>query len=217
MIGTAYPQTKKRNVFFSFHYADVMRVNNVRNSGEFKQAASDGGRSIEGFYDYSLWESRRLNGEDGLKRLIREGVQNTSVVCVLIGSKTWQRPWVRYEIARSVVDQKGLLAVHINGIRHHQPPYTTDDLGDNPCRYLGLAARDDGRFYLCERKQVNGEYKWKWYDKHTAAVPLPSYMEPPQVGHPVRLSEVTSVYDWSRNGHASIGGWIDTAAQVAGR
>ncbi|MHC4044383.1 TIR domain-containing protein [Bradyrhizobium xenonodulans] len=88
MSRMTYGQSKKRNVFFSFHYADVMQVNNVRKSGEFKQTSSDTGRSIEGFNDYSLWESRRLNGDDALKRLIREGVQNTSVVCVLVGSKT---------------------------------------------------------------------------------------------------------------------------------
>ncbi|MES5482115.1 hypothetical protein QMZ05_05100 [Bradyrhizobium sp. INPA03-11B] len=72
MSGMTYGQSKKRNVFSSFHYADVMRVNNVRKSGEFKQTSSDDGRSIEGFYDYSLWENRRLNGEDALMRLIRE-------------------------------------------------------------------------------------------------------------------------------------------------
>ncbi len=44
-----------RRVFFSFHYQnDIWRVNQVRDSGEFK--------SVEGtdtFYDSSLWEEAK--------------------------------------------------------------------------------------------------------------------------------------------------------------
>ena len=122
---------KKRHVFFSFHYADILRVNNVRMSGEFKTDKTDG-RSIEGFYDKSLWESSKRTGDIGLKTLIREGVQRTSVVCVLAGTNTWSRRWVRYEIARAVVDGKGLFAIHINGINHHERK-APDPRSDNPC------------------------------------------------------------------------------------
>src|SRR5258708_5016916 len=142
---------KKRHVFFSFHYADVMRVNNVRQSGQFKTDKTEG-RSIEGFYDRSLWESRKLDGPDAIKNLIREGVERTSVVCVLAGTNTWERRWVRYEIARAVVDGKGLFTIHINGINHHERG-RPDDRSDNPCRYLGVARDGDSdQFYLCERK-----------------------------------------------------------------
>ena len=37
----------------------------------------------------------------------------SSVVCVLIGSNTWASRWVRYEIALSVINERGLLGVSI--------------------------------------------------------------------------------------------------------
>jgi hypothetical protein len=69
---------------------------------------------MRGFYDGSLWESRKAEGDEAIKTLIREGVQYTSAVCVLVGTETWTRRWVKYEIARSVMDERGLLVVHIN-------------------------------------------------------------------------------------------------------
>ena len=220
MLGSLAPQIKKRNVFFSFHYADIMRVNNVRNSGKFKTAPGGSGRTIEGYYDRSLWESRRLEGEDSLKNLIRTGVQNTSAICVLIGSMTWQRPWVRYEIARSVIDGRGLLAVHINNLRHHQRG-ATDAPGENPCRYLGIGDSGNGNYFLCERVSTqprSGTYKWIWYNKFTKPVSIPDYMPRPQPKNPIRISDYIKVYDWVNDrGHENIGSWIDQAAVAAGR
>jgi MTH538 TIR-like domain (DUF1863) len=115
-FGSLAPATK-RNAFFSFHWKDIMRVNVVRNVWKISHPDSPQMRS---FYDYSLWESRKADGDDAIKRLIREGVEYTSAVCVLIGSETWSRRWVRYEIAREIVNGRGLLGVHLNSIRHHQ-------------------------------------------------------------------------------------------------
>jgi hypothetical protein len=209
-------QQAKRRVFFSFHYADIMRVNVVRNSGEFAKSANEGGRNIEGYYDASLWEKRKLEGDDALKNLIRTGVTNTSAVCVLVGTNTWRRRWVKYEIARSVIDGKGLLAVHVNSIKHHKD-LVAHERGDNPCRYLGIGNGGNGSYYLCERVAKNGEYAWEWYQDYTKPVDVPSYMKAPAQGSPVRLSEVTREYDWSQNGHQNVGGWIDLAAADAGR
>lgn len=106
----------KRKAFFSFHFDDIMRVNVVRNV--WKIAHPDNAL-MRSFYDSSLWESRKLEGDEAVKRLIRDGVCNTSAVCVLAGSDTWERRWVRYEIARAIIDGRGLLTVHLNSIRHH--------------------------------------------------------------------------------------------------
>lgn len=214
---------KKRKVFFSFHYADIMRVNVVRKSGEFKTNSiadalyGDDKRSIEGFYDESLWESKKLDGPEALKALIRDGVKNTSVVCLLIGSQSFARRWVRYEVARSVIDGKGLVAVHINSINHHKPPYGPHERGSNPAFYMGIARKKDGNYYLCERKLVNESWTWEWYKDYVSAVPIPKYMNAPEQGKPMRLSGFTREYDWSQNGHKNIGGWLDMAAQEAGR
>jgi hypothetical protein len=209
-----------RNVFFSFHYADIMRVNNVRLCQEFKtREHPKGTKSIEGFYDWSLWEDSKKKGEDALKNLIRDGVKNTSVVCVLAGSNTYTRRWVKYEIARSVIDQRGLVAIHINTINHHEPPFLPHEKGPNPLYYMGVALGSNGNFYLCDRyySQNDQSWAWRWYADYTGPVPLPKYMRAPAYQAPTRLSEVTQEYDWVSGSHNQIGRWLDNAAIAAGR
>jgi Thoeris protein ThsB, TIR-like domain len=70
-----------------------------------------------GFYDASLWEDTKKQGKTALKRLINSGVDNTSNTCVLIGSSTYARPWVRYELLKSFKRGNHIFGVHINGIR----------------------------------------------------------------------------------------------------
>lgn len=215
------PLTAKRKAFFSFHFDDVWRVNNVRNAWKIDHPDSALNRS---FFDSSLWESKKLEGPDAVKRLIREGVNYTSAVCVLIGSDTWSRQWVRYEIARAVVDQKGLLAVHINNLTHHQSR-TTHALGRNPLDYMGIFTSRDGKFLLYEKRFVTtnaltmlGEWQWLPYQDYVQSVPLPRFLSPAQVGWVMPLSAGTKVYDYvTENGHKNIGAWIDQAAVAAGR
>lgn len=79
----------KRRVFFSFHYQnDINRVNVVRNSWVVRPEDSD---TAQGFYDASLWESSKRKSEESVKALIREGINKTSVTCVLAGTNTWER------------------------------------------------------------------------------------------------------------------------------
>ena len=61
------PEATKRKVFFSFHYDDIMRVNNVRNAWKIDHPDNALMRS---FYDSSLWESRKTEGDKSVKRLI---------------------------------------------------------------------------------------------------------------------------------------------------
>src|SRR5690242_5243920 len=98
--------TQKRKVYFSFHFDDIMRVNNVRQAWKIDHPDA---LLMRSFYDSSLWETRQLDSPESLKGLIRDGVEHTSAVCVLVGSETWYRRWVRYEIARAVIDGRGLL------------------------------------------------------------------------------------------------------------
>ncbi|MFA7414490.1 MAG: TIR domain-containing protein [Rhizobium sp.] len=208
----------RRKTFFSFHYADVFRVNNVRNA--FKVYNPPTSTNLT-FFDSSLWESRKLEGDEALKRMIREGVQNTSVVCVLVGKDTWARPWVRFEIARSIVDRKGLLAIDINGLSHHvdRVPHAR---GENPLAYMAVGKLRDGTYRLFEKRVafVTGGWQWGWYryDKHMAAVELPRYLPDPAVDHVTPLERGTMRYDFvQQQGHKNIGGWIDLAAINAGR
>jgi hypothetical protein len=205
----------KRKAYFAFHYDDIMRVNNVRNVWKIDHPDAPFMRS---FYDSSLWESRQLEGPEALKRLIREGVGYTSAVCVLIGSETWQRRWVRYEIARAMIDNRGLLGVHLNNINHHITR-TPHPLGENPFNHLAVgkvqeAAFLPARYYLFER-QFGG---WVRYLDYTDPVSLPAYLRDPLPGWVMPLSSAISVYDFALGGgHKNIGCWIDTAAIAVSR
>ena len=96
-----------KRIFFSFHYQDVIdfRANVVRNHWRYKDD-----REAAGFFDASLWESSRRTGDQALKRLINEGLKNTSITVVLIGQHTYARRWVRYEIMKRKMETEGLWA-----------------------------------------------------------------------------------------------------------
>jgi len=101
-----------RRVFFSFHYEqDIWRATNVRNAGKVDAAAA------AGWDDASLWEEAKQKGEPAIKSLIDDGLKGTSVTAVLIGTETANRPWVTYEIEKSIERGNGLLGVRIHNIK----------------------------------------------------------------------------------------------------
>jgi len=214
LLGSV-PPTTKRKAFFSFHFDDVMRVNVVRNAWKVVRPESAVARS---FYDSSLWEARQLEGNDALKRLIRDGVAYTSAVCVLVGTHTWSRRWVRYEAARAVIDGRGLLAIHINGIRHHRE-LIPHGPGANPLAHMAIGKVQQNAlaaptYYLFELTQ-NG---WERYRDYTSPVKLPPYIRDPLPGYVTPLTHGTAEWDYiGHSGSLNIGGWIDRAAQAAGR
>jgi hypothetical protein len=94
-----------------------MNANIVRRSGQFK---SD---SETDFYDRSLWEEAETKGKAALQRLIDDGLSHTSVTCFLIGEKTHERPWCKYELARSIEDGKGILGILLPNQTEHGPKW----------------------------------------------------------------------------------------------
>lgn len=217
----ALPVAVKRKAFFSFHFYDLMRVN-VVNAWKIAHPES---ALIRSFYDSSLWESRKLEGDEAVKRLIREGVCYTSAVCVLIGSETWLRRWVKYEVARAIIDGRGLLAVHLNNIRHHQTK-TPHPLGLNPLDFIGIGKVESlgkARYYLFEklaRSYGPGQYSWEWdrYKGYTDPVERPAWVRDPPADYVMPLSANADLYDHiADQGHKNIGTWMDRAARRAGR
>jgi hypothetical protein len=125
-------------VFFSFHYEDVrtFRANVVRNHDLTKET----GRA--GFFDASIWEDAKRHGESAVKRLINANLENTSVTCALIGTESWRRRWVRYELLKSYDRGNLLFGVHINSVPDKNQQ--TFPLGRNPFAYLGFFVSADG-------------------------------------------------------------------------
>lgn len=129
-----------RRVFFSFHYKDVIefRANVVR-----KHWVAKPDREEAGYFDASIWEEAQKTNNLGLTRLINGALENTSATCVLVGSQTYARPWVRYEIVKSISRGNHVFAVHINKIKGKDQ--LTKSNGPNPFDFLSLRYSDDGK------------------------------------------------------------------------
>ncbi len=101
-----------RRTFFSFHYErDVWRASNVRKSSQFSTDVDSE------WIDASLWEDAKLTGNNALKRLMDNAISGTSVTAVLIGSETYYRKWVRYEIEQSISKGNGVFGIYIHGVK----------------------------------------------------------------------------------------------------
>jgi hypothetical protein len=205
------PQPIKRRVFFSFHYQeDINRANIVRKSWVVRPG--DKNQPAE-FFDHSLWESKKRAGDEALKNFIREGMENSSVTCVLAGQQTWARPWVRYEIARSLVRENGLLTVYIDGLKCMRAGLGTR--GPNPLDYMGVYWADDAKAYIAEN--FNGS--WRPYPLYTAPITWPRHLTNATARKAVQpLSLSAMQYDYAaQDGYSNLSGWAQLAADLAGR
>lgn len=186
-----------KRCFFSFHYQDVIdfRANVVRNHNVTK---NDNG----GFFDASVWETSKKQGDLALKRLINGGLENTTATVVLIGSQTYARRWVRYEMMKSVERGNLLIGVHINGIGDRNS--LVKPQGPNPMSHLGLEVSADG--YTGTPTAWNGT-KWIYYNDLGAfrITQQPSHRR----GKNFTLATWFSTYDWmSDNGFDNFGKWV---------
>lgn len=148
-----------RQVYFSFHYDDIQRANVVRNSQTIRAADEE-----VGYYDHSLWEEAKTKGDAAIKALIDGGLSGASVTVLLIGTETYQRPWVLYEIAESHNQGMGLLGIHINGIADWQGLVKMP--GPNPLAEVSIQAPFGGRTPLSMLYPV---YDWASQDGYTNA------------------------------------------------
>jgi hypothetical protein len=197
-----------RSVFFSFHYQrDIMRVQVVK-----KHYVTKGNYTAAGFFDGSLEEKAKKEGDEVVKRLINQGLNGSSVTCVLIGQETYTRRWIDYEILKSIE-----LGMGVFGIRIHQisdPSKGKDTAGANPFDYLGYGTKEGkkGKLYPMVK------YTDGWRDA-LYLTPIDDYAAPYLSGtdRPI-LSSIFSVYDWVNNdGYNNFSRWVEYAAQQAGK
>lgn len=190
-----------KRVFFSFHYQDVIdfRANVVRNHWMTKP-----GREEAGYFDASVWEEAKRRGDESLKRLINGALENTSTTCVLIGSATYERPWVRYELFKSFRRGNRIVGVHINGIKAKDG--TTKDIGPNPLEYLGITFSADGRTATMWEKLAG---KWVKYERIDGAADYPCNVGEAHRGRGFHLGQWYAVYKWNAdNGYENFSTWI---------
>jgi len=124
-----------RRVFFSFHYQrDIFRANVVRNSWRFRPEYE----ISNAFWDGSLWEKTKTEGDAAVKRLIAQGLNNTSATVVLIGAETSKRQWIQHEIDESLTRGNGLVGVYLHNIKDQLG--FVDTPGNNPFDNLRFAS-----------------------------------------------------------------------------
>ena len=188
-----------KRVFFSFHYQDVIdfRANVVRNHWKTKPD-----REVAGFFDSSIWEEAKKTSDLALKRLINKGLENTSNTCVLIGTDTFNRRWVSYEIMKSLEKGNHIFGVHINSIKCKNGK--TKNKGNNPLYYLGYSFSSDGK-KLSLHDYIDG--KWiKYPDLEGWTVKEVAESSRNKI---FRLSNLFSVYDWNDDdGYNNFSKWV---------
>jgi MTH538 TIR-like domain (DUF1863) len=187
-----------KRVYFGFEYKDVLdfRANVVRNHNFI------GGIEAAGYYDHSIWEEAENTNPLALKRLINAELENSSVTAILIGSGTWARRWVRYEIMKSIERGNKVIGIHINSIAGKDK--LTKPLGPNPFDNMAAEISADGtRAKPTEWK----DGKWVYY---TDLDPFGIAQQPAENrGQHLRLSHWLPVYDWvTNNGYENFSSWI---------
>lgn len=190
-----------KRVFFSFHYQDVadFRANVVRNHWLAKPD-----RESAGYFDASIWESAKKQGAVALKRLINGGLENTSNTCVLIGSETYARPWVRYELLKSFRRGNHLVGVHINSLKCKNQ--RTKPFGLNPLEFVGVTYSADGTKATLWEK-TNGQ--WKEYSEIDGSSSYSVSVAEPYRGKGFHLGNWYKAYDWvSGDGYNNFSSWL---------
>jgi hypothetical protein len=100
-----------RRVFFSFDYDYVWKVNQIRSLPNII------GTAAAGFQDASLWEEAKKKGDKEIKRLIDNGLDNTSVTVVFVTYGASQHKYINYEVEKSLERGNGLVAVQIHHLK----------------------------------------------------------------------------------------------------
>lgn len=196
-----------RRVFFSFHYQpDVNRANVVKNAWMGRD------REDAGFFNSSVVEATKRTSDEALKRFLREGMNGSSVVCILTGAQTAQRRWVRYETLMALRDNRGLVEVAIHNIRCMRTQ-TGCLAGTSILSQLGYWFLGE-KVHFAELSPTN-----QWVaSADVPSLPASEFRWNTRTANVVPLSTLFHRHEWvAGNGYASLGGWVETAARQVGR
>lgn len=189
-----------RSVFFSFHYQrDIFRVQQVK-----QHYVTKGTYTAAGYFDGSLEEKAKKEGEDAVKRLIDAGLKGSTVLCVLIGNQTATRHWVYYEILKAIEFGMGVFGIRIHNLKDINN--RIDAAGGNPFGNCGYS--DAGTVFQPMIKYDTGWANAPYLNAiDRNAVP---YLK--NTSNPL-LSSFLSVYDWvTDDGYNNFQLWVEQAA-----
>ncbi len=78
------------------------------------------GKESAGFIDATDFEKLKKEGDQAIKNWIDNQLKGTSVTVVLVGEKTCNSRWVKYEIEKSIEIGNGLLGIDVSKIKDLQ-------------------------------------------------------------------------------------------------
>ncbi|HTA83463.1 MAG TPA: TIR domain-containing protein [Bacteroidia bacterium] len=145
----------KRKIFYSFHYDhDVFRVQQIRNIGTLEENEP---------VKANAWEDIKKGGDKAIENWINDTMKDRNCAVILVGEKTAERPWVRYEIKKAWADGKGVLGIHIHNlkcpVKIREYPYTgKSNKGVNPFETFTLGNKDMSSIVQCYNPDPNDAY-----------------------------------------------------------
>ena len=141
-----------RHVFYSLHYdADRSRVAGVLSSRVLSA-------NIEAKRD--AWDALKRSGEFAVKRWVENQLKGRSCTVVLIGADTANRPWVQYEIRRSLELNLGLLGIHVHHLNDQQGRQSSK--GANPFEHASTGLSGGGpRFSVFDPPQTDSKLVYR--------------------------------------------------------
>lgn len=149
--------TAKRQVFYSFHFKrDYWRAATVRSIGviEGNKPASD-----------NDWEEIKKEGDDAIKKWIKDQMENRSCTVVLIGTHTANRKWINHEIVESWNSGMGVVGIHIYGLKNQDG--LISDKGENPFNYITLGDKKLSEIVKCYIPTgTSSKERYDWIEKY---------------------------------------------------
>lgn len=142
-----------RRVFYSFHYVpDSWRAGQVRNIGtvEGNSAVSD-----------NDWETVTKGGDAAIETWIAEQMKGRSCTVVLVGTNTANRKWIDHEICKTWEDKKGIVGIHVHGLKDANSAVSSK--GSNPFSHLTLGDKKLSSIVKCydpPGSSSNDRYAW---------------------------------------------------------
>lgn len=151
----------KRNCFYSFHYIpDNWRAATVRQIG-----AIDGNSPTSD----NNWETIKKGGDAAIKKWIADQMGGKSCIVVLVGAETAGRKWINHEIIKGWDDGKGVVGIHIHGLKDAAGNTVAE--GANPFASIGYGKTGKmlSSIVKCYNPQGStSKERYDWICKHLA-------------------------------------------------
>ena len=127
------------------------------------------------------------------------------MTCVLIGTDTYARKWVRYEILKSFRRGNSLLAVRINPIKGRDQQ--SKGKGENPLQFVGVTYSESGATGTLW-EQTNGQW-YQYGEIDGSASWQTGGVEPQFRNKGFNLAQWYREYDWvADDGYTNFASWI---------